>query len=67
MILKAIYKNFRRSRKNLSRPVAWTDYQQAFYSVPYSWVEKLIELVGVNTRFVKIFKSSVETLKTTLS
>ena len=30
--------------KNLS--IAWIDYQKAFDSVPLSWVEKSIELVG---------------------
>jgi hypothetical protein len=67
MILKAIYDDCRRKIKNLSRPVAWIDYQQAFDSVPHSWVDKSIELVGVKSRFVKFCKSSIEILSTTLS
>ena len=33
---------------NLS--IAWIDYQKAFDSVPHSWVEKSIALVGVNSK-----------------
>jgi len=64
MISKAIYEDCRRSNKNLSK--AWIDYQIAFDSVPYSWVEKSIELVGVNNKIVKICKLSLEKLNTRL-
>jgi len=43
MISKAIYQDCRRRNMNLRR--AWLDYQNAFYTVPHSWVEKSIELV----------------------
>jgi hypothetical protein len=46
MISKTIYEDCRRRNKNLS--IAWIDYQKAFGSVPHSWVENSIELVGVN-------------------
>jgi hypothetical protein len=45
MISKAICDDCKRRNKNLS--IAWIDYQKAFDSIPYSWVEKSIELVGV--------------------
>jgi hypothetical protein len=45
MITKAIYKDCKRRNKILS--TAWTDYQKPFNSIPHSWVEKSIELVGV--------------------
>ena len=51
MISKTIYEDCRRRNKNLS--TAWIYYQKAFESVPYSWVQKSIELVGVNS---KIFR-----------
>ena len=48
----------RRRNKNLS--IAWIDYQKAFDSVPHSWVEKSIELVGVNSKIVRFCKLSME-------
>jgi len=48
MISKAIYQDCERRNRNLS--VACIDYQKAFDSVPHSWVEKSIELVGVNSK-----------------
>jgi len=51
MISKTIYEDCRRRNKNLS--IAWIDYQKAFYSVPHSWVEKSIALVGVNSKIVR--------------
>jgi len=58
MISKTIYENCRRRNKILS--IAWNDYQKAFDSVPHSWVEKSIELVGVNSKIVRFCKLSVE-------
>jgi len=58
MISKAIYEDCRRRNKNLS--IAWIDCQKAFYSVPHSWVEKSIELVGVNSKIVRFCKLSME-------
>jgi len=46
--------------KNLS--VAWFDYQKAFDSVPHSWVEKSMDLVGVNVEFLIFGKLSMEQL-----
>jgi hypothetical protein len=40
--------------KNLN--MAWIDYQKAFDSVSYSWIEKSIELIGVNSKIVKFCK-----------
>jgi len=58
MISKAIYEECRRRNKNLS--IAWIDYQKEFDSVPHSWVEKSIALVGVNSKTVRFCKLSVE-------
>ena len=41
-----------RRNKNLS--IAWIDYQKAFDSVPHSWVEKSIALIGVNSKLLNI-------------
>jgi hypothetical protein len=62
MILKAIYEDYRRRNKNLS--IAWNDYQKAFDSVPHSWVEKSIELVGMNSKIVRFCKLSMEKWET---
>ena len=64
MISKAIYEDCRRRNKNLS--VAWIDYQKAFDSVPHSWVEKSIALVGVNSKIVRFCKLSMEKWNTRL-
>jgi len=64
MISKAIYEDCQRRNKNLS--IAWIDYQKAFDSVPHSWVEKSIELVGVNSKIVRFCKLSMEKWNTRL-
>jgi len=64
MISKAIYEECRRRNKNLS--ITWIDYQKAFDSVPRSWVEKSIELVGVNSKIVRFCKLSMEKWNTRL-
>ena len=64
MISKAIYEDCRRRNKNLS--IVWIDYQKAFYSVPLSWVENSIELVGVNNKIVRFCKLSMEKWNTRL-
>ena len=51
MISKAIYDNCKRRRENLS--VAWIDYQKGFDSLAHSWIQKSVELVGVNSKIVK--------------
>jgi hypothetical protein len=61
-ISKAIFEDCRRRNKNLS--IAWVDYQKAFNSVPHSWVEKSIEIVGVNSKIVRLCKLSMEKLNT---
>jgi hypothetical protein len=51
IISKAIYKDCKTRRKNLS--IAWIDYQKASDSIPHRWIEKLIELGGVNCKIVR--------------
>jgi hypothetical protein len=46
--------------------IAWIDKQKAFDSVPHSWVEKSIELVGVNSKIVRLCKLSMEKWSTSL-
>jgi len=64
MISKAIYEDCRRRNKNLH--IAWIDYQKAFYSIPHSWVEKSIALVGVNNKIVRFCKLFMEKWNTRL-
>ena len=59
MISKAIYQDCKRKNKNLSR--AWIDYQKALDSVSHGWLEKSIEMVGVNSKIVRLCKLSMET------
>jgi hypothetical protein len=40
--------------------MAWIDYQKAFDSVPHSWIEKSIELIGGNNKIVKSCKLSMD-------
>jgi len=63
-ISKAIYEDCRRRNKNLS--IAWIDYQKVFDSVPHCWVEKSIELVGVNSKIVRFCKLSMQKWNTRL-
>jgi hypothetical protein len=64
MISKAIREDCRRRNKHLS--IAWIDYQKAFDSAAHSWVEKAIELVGVNSKIVRFCKLSMEKCNTTI-
>jgi hypothetical protein len=64
MISKTIYVDCRRKSKNLS--MARIDYQKTIDSVPHSWVEKSIELVGVNGKIVRFCKLSTVKLNTRL-
>ena len=64
MISKAIYKDCRRRKKNLS--IAWIDYRKIFDSVPHSGLEMSIELVGVNSKIVRFCKLSMEKWNTRL-
>jgi hypothetical protein len=63
-ISKAIYKDCKRRKKNLS--IAWIDYQKTFDSIPHSWVQKSMDLVGVNSKIVRFCKLSLEKWNTTL-
>jgi hypothetical protein len=58
LISKAILKDSKKRKKNLS--IAWIDYQKTFDSVPHSWIEKSIELLGVNNKIINFCKSSME-------
>ena len=40
--------------------IAWIDYQKAFDSVPHSWLEKSVALVGVNRKIVRFYKLFME-------
>jgi hypothetical protein len=64
LISKAILEDCKTRRKNLN--MAWTDYEKAFDGVPRSWIEKSIELIGVNSKTVKFCKLSVEKWSTKL-
>jgi hypothetical protein len=46
--------------------MAWIDYQKAFDSVPHSWVEKSIALVGANSKIGRFSKLCMEKWNTML-
>jgi hypothetical protein len=56
-MLKAILEDCKKIIKYLN--MAWIDYQKAFDSVPHIWIEKSIELIGVNNKIVKFCKLSM--------
>jgi hypothetical protein len=58
LISNAILEDCKKRRKNLNMP--WIDYQKASDSVPHSWIEKSIELIGVNNKIAKFCKLSME-------
>ena len=64
LVSKAIYEDSRGGNKNLS--IAGIEYQKASDSVPHSWVEKSIELAGVNNKIVRFCKLSMEKWNTRL-
>jgi hypothetical protein len=64
MTSEALCEDFKRRNKNLN--IAWIDYQKPYDSVPHSWVEKSIKLVGVNGEFVRFCKLSMEQVNTRL-
>jgi hypothetical protein len=64
LISKAILEDCKKRRKNLN--MTWIDYQKALDSVPHSWIEKSIELIGVNNKIVKFCMLSMEKWSTKL-
>jgi hypothetical protein len=64
LISKAIFEDHKKRRKNLN--IAWIDYQKAFDSVPHNWIEKPIEMPGVNDIIVKFCKLTMEKCNTVL-
>jgi hypothetical protein len=58
LISKEILEDCKKRRMNLN--MAWIDYQKALDCVPHSWIEKSIELIGVNNKTVKFCKLSME-------
>jgi hypothetical protein len=65
LISNAIVEDSKKRKKKLS--IAWIDYQKAFDSVPHSWIEKSIELLGVNNKIINFCKSSMEKWRTRFS
>jgi hypothetical protein len=64
LVSKVILEDCKKRIKNLN--LAWIDYQKAFDSVPHSWIEKSIELIGVNNKIVKFCKFSMAKWSTKL-
>jgi hypothetical protein len=46
--------------------MAWIDYEKTFDRVPHSWIEKAMELIGVNNNIFKFCKLSMEKWSTKL-
>jgi hypothetical protein len=64
LISKAIFEDSKKRKKNLS--IAWIDYQKVFDSVPHGWIEKSVELLGVNNKIINFCKSSMKKWNTRL-
>ena len=44
--------------------MAWNDYQKAFGRVPYSWIIKCLELIGINNKVILFTKKVMTYWKT---
>ena len=44
--------------------MVWSDYQKAFDNVPYSWIIKYLELLGINDKVITFTKKAMTTWKT---
>jgi hypothetical protein len=55
--MKKIFEDSRKRRNNLN--ITLIDHQKAFDNALHSWIEKSIELRGVNDKMVKFCKLSV--------
>jgi len=51
---KVILQECKRRKKNLC--MAWIDYQEAFDKLPHSWINKSLELIGINNKFLSFTK-----------
>jgi hypothetical protein len=54
--------NNNNNNNNLS--MAWIDYQKAFDRVPYSWIIKSLELIGINNKVISFVKKVMPHWKT---
>jgi len=63
-IFKATLQECKSRRKALC--VAWTDYQKVLDSVPYSWIFKSLELIGINNKMVSFTKKSLNHWKASM-
>jgi len=36
--------------------MVWTDYQKAFDRLPYSWIIKFLDLIGINYKVISFTK-----------
>ena len=39
--------------------MVWTDYQKALDTLPYSWITKSLELIGINNKVISFTKKVV--------
>ena len=44
--------------------MAWSDYQKDFDRVPYSWIIKSLELIGINNKVISFTKEVMNYWKT---
>jgi hypothetical protein len=56
-ISKALLQECKRRKKYLSE--AWIYYQKAFGRVPYSWIIKSLELIGINNKVISFTKKII--------
>ena len=65
LIDKAILKDCKRRRKNLS--MAWIDYRKAYDMVPHSWIMECLEMFSVAANVRQFLASSMDEWKTELT
>jgi hypothetical protein len=64
LISKAILEDCKKRRKKIN--MARIGYQKALDSVAHSWIEKSIEMIGLNNTIAKFCKLSMEKWSTKL-
>merc|ERR1719452_293298 len=64
LLNKAILENCRKRATNLS--MAWLNYQKAYDSVPYSWIQKCLQHYGVSKNITSFIADSMTKWKTKL-
>ena len=65
LIDKMILRNCKRRKTNLH--VAWIDYKKAFDSLPHSWIQKCLEMLGISGSIRQFLAQAMKSWNTELT